>query len=104
MTKASDGAPRQKQSAYRFHNCSWDNLWLMKTTNVSRRFELLPLATEKNAWILEDDYFSEYRYGTNPVASLQSLDRNERVIYIGNFSKSIVPFLRIGFLIAPPTI
>jgi GntR family transcriptional regulator / MocR family aminotransferase len=72
--------------------------------SLSRRFELLRIATQKNAWILEDDYFSEYRYGTNPVASLQSLDRNDRVIYIGNFSKSIVPFLRIGFLIAPPAI
>jgi GntR family transcriptional regulator / MocR family aminotransferase len=72
--------------------------------SLPRRFELLRTATEKNAWILEDDYFSEYRYGTNPVASLQSLDRNERVIYIGNFSKSIVPFLRIGFLIVPPSI
>ncbi len=72
--------------------------------SLPRRFELLRIATEKNAWILEDDYFSEYRYGTNPVASLQSLDRNERVIYIGNFSKSIVPFLRIGFMIVPSSI
>jgi len=72
--------------------------------SLQRRFELLRVASVKNAWILEDDYFSEYRYGTNPVASLQSLDRNERVIYIGNFSKSIVPFLRIGFLIVPPSI
>ena len=37
MTKASHGAPRQKQSAYRFHNCRWDNLWLMKTTNGDTR-------------------------------------------------------------------
>jgi GntR family transcriptional regulator/MocR family aminotransferase len=72
--------------------------------SLPRRFELLRIATEKDAWILEDDYFSEYRYGTNPVASLQSLDRNDRVIYIGDFSKSIVPFLRIGFLIVPPSI
>src|SRR5438876_10891817 len=72
--------------------------------SLQRRFELLRVASVKNAWILEDDYFSEYRYGTNPVASLQSLDRNERVIYIGNFSKSVVPFLRIGYLILPPAI
>jgi GntR family transcriptional regulator/MocR family aminotransferase len=68
---------------------------------LERRFGLLRVAARSNAWILEDDYFSEFRYGTNPVASLQGLDRNERVIYIGNFSKNVVPFLRIGFLVAP---
>jgi len=72
--------------------------------SLERRFDLLRIAAKNNAWILEDDYFSEFRYGTSPVASLQSLDRNERVIYIGNFSKNIVPFLRIGFLIAPKSI
>ena len=72
--------------------------------SLPRRFELLRHAAAKGAWILEDDYFSEYRYGADPVASLQSLDRNERVIYIGNFSKAIVPFLRIGFLIVPSSL
>ena len=72
--------------------------------SLERRFDLLRIAAKTNAWVLEDDYFSEFRFGTGPVASLQSLDRNERVIYIGNFSKSIVPFLRIGFLIAPKSI
>jgi GntR family transcriptional regulator/MocR family aminotransferase len=71
------------------------------TMTLERRFDLLRIAARNNAWILEDDYFSEFRYGTNPVGSLQSLDRNERVIYIGNFSKNVVPFLRIGFLVAP---
>jgi GntR family transcriptional regulator/MocR family aminotransferase len=69
--------------------------------SLSRRFELLGLAREKDTWILEDDYFSEYRYGSSPAASLQSLDREDRVIYIGNFSKSIVPSLRIGYLVLP---
>lgn len=71
---------------------------------MKRRFDLLRIAAKTNAWVLEDDYFSEFRFGTSPVASLQSLDRNERVIYIGNFSKNVVPFLRIGFLIAPQSI
>jgi GntR family transcriptional regulator / MocR family aminotransferase len=74
------------------------------TMNLERRFDLLRIAARNNAWILEDDYFSEFRFGTSPVASLQSLDRNERVIYVGNFSKNIVPFLRIGFLVAPQSI
>ena len=71
------------------------------TMTLERRFDLLRVAARNNAWILEDDYFSEFRYGTSPVTSLQNLDRNERVIYIGNFSKNVVPFLRIGFLVAP---
>jgi GntR family transcriptional regulator / MocR family aminotransferase len=74
------------------------------TMSLARRFDLLRIAASTNAWILEDDYFSEFRFGTSPVASLQSLDRNERVIYIGNFSKNVVPFLRIGFLVAPKSI
>jgi GntR family transcriptional regulator / MocR family aminotransferase len=74
------------------------------TMTLERRFDLLRVAARNNAWILEDDYFSEFRYGTSPVASLQSLDRNERVVYIGNFSKNVVPFLRIGFLVAPKSI
>jgi GntR family transcriptional regulator/MocR family aminotransferase len=72
--------------------------------SLSRRFELLALASDTHAWILEDDYFCEYRYGSNPAASLQSLDRSERVIYIGNFSKSIVPSLRLGYLVLPPAL
>ena len=70
--------------------------------NLARRFELLELARANNTWILEDDYFSEYRYGGATIPSLQSIDQNERVIYIGNFSKSIAPSLRIGYLILPP--
>jgi GntR family transcriptional regulator / MocR family aminotransferase len=72
--------------------------------SLSRRFELLRFARQSKAWILEDDYFGEYRYGAGPVASLQSLDRHERVIYIGNFSKSIAPSLRIGYLVLPPAL
>lgn len=72
--------------------------------SLARRFELLKLAQEKNAWILEDDYFSEYRYGSEPIASLQSIDQNERVIYVGNFSKSVAPSLRIGYMIVPPSL
>jgi len=72
--------------------------------SLSRRFELLELARVSNAWILEDDYFGEYRYGSGPTPSLQSIDQNEQVIYIGNFSKSIAPSLRIGYLVLPPAL
>ena len=69
--------------------------------SLSRRFELLALSRESDVWILEDDYFCEYRHGSNPAASLQSLDRSDRVIYVGSFSKSIVPSLRLGYLVLP---
>ena len=72
--------------------------------SLARRFELLELSRESDAWILEDDYFGEYRYGSSPAASLQSLDRREHVIYVGNFSKSIVPSLRIGYVVLPPAL
>jgi GntR family transcriptional regulator/MocR family aminotransferase len=71
---------------------------------LQRRFELLQLAEQQKAWIIEDDYFSEYRYGGAPVASLQSIDKHDRVIYIGNFSKSVAPSLRIGYMIVPPSL
>ena len=72
--------------------------------SLRRRFELLRVADEADAWIIEDDYFSEYRFGSGPAASLQSIDRAQRVIYIGNFSKSIAPSLRIGYLVLPPAL
>jgi GntR family transcriptional regulator/MocR family aminotransferase len=72
--------------------------------SLSRRFELLALSRESRAWILEDDYFCEYGHGGNPAASLQSLDRSDRVIYVGSFSKSIVPSLRLGYVVLPPAL
>jgi GntR family transcriptional regulator/MocR family aminotransferase len=74
------------------------------TLSLQRRFELLQLAEQQKAWIIEDDYFSEYCYGGAPVACLQSIDKNDRVIYIGNFSKNVAPSLRIGYLIVPPSL
>jgi GntR family transcriptional regulator/MocR family aminotransferase len=71
------------------------------TMTVSRRLELLQWAGRAGAWILEDDYDSEFRYSSRPLASLQSLDTERRVIYVGSFSKSLFPSLRIGFVVAP---
>jgi len=71
------------------------------TMSASRRLQLLDWAEAAGAWIVEDDYDSEYRYGAMPVASLQGLDHNARVIYAGTFSKTLFPSLRIGFLVIP---
>lgn len=72
------------------------------TMSLPRRLALLDWANRAQAWILEDDYDSEYRFAGRPLAALQGLDRGGRVIYIGTFSKVLFPSLRIGYLVAPP--
>ncbi|NJM52786.1 MAG: PLP-dependent aminotransferase family protein [Blastocatellia bacterium] len=72
------------------------------TMSLSRRLELLDWAKQHNAWIIEDDYNSEFRYAGRPLASMQGLDNAGRVIYVGTFSKTIFPSLRIGCVVAPP--
>ncbi|MDB6089662.1 MAG: transcriptional regulator, GntR family with aminotransferase domain [Gammaproteobacteria bacterium] len=68
---------------------------------MPRRQSLLKWAAQTGAWILEDDYDSEYRYAVRPVPTLQSLDENGAVIYIGTFSKILSPELRLGYMIVP---
>ena len=72
------------------------------TMSASRRLQLLDWAHNSGAWIVEDDYDSEYRYESMPIASLQGLDRGSRVIYIGTFSKTLFPSLRLGYMVIPP--
>jgi GntR family transcriptional regulator / MocR family aminotransferase len=72
------------------------------TMSASRRLQLLDCARHAGAWLIEDDYNSEYRYEVQPVAALQGLDRDARVIYIGTFSKVLAPALRVGYLVLPP--
>jgi GntR family transcriptional regulator/MocR family aminotransferase len=72
------------------------------TMSASRRFQLLDWAQNTGSWIIEDDYDSEYRYKSLPIASLQGLDAKGRVIYIGTFSKVLFPSLRLGYVVIPP--
>jgi GntR family transcriptional regulator/MocR family aminotransferase len=69
--------------------------------SATRRLQLLDWAQSSGAWIIEDDYDSEYRYESSPIASLQGLDTNARVIYIGTFSKVLFPSLRLGYVVIP---
>jgi len=71
------------------------------TMSLPRRLELLDWAAEANAWILEDDYDSEFRYGGRPLSALQGLDKSGRVIYVGTFSKVLFPTLRLGYVVVP---
>jgi len=71
------------------------------TMSLARRLALLDWAQRDGAWILEDDYDSEFRYRGHPLASLQGLDTHGHVIYMGSFSKVLFPALRLGYLVAP---
>jgi GntR family transcriptional regulator/MocR family aminotransferase len=70
--------------------------------SLQRRRGVVDFAARTGAWILEDDYDSEFRYDGRPVASLQGLDRHGRVIYLGTFSKILYPGIRVGYIVVPP--
>ncbi|GAA3120936.1 aminotransferase class I/II-fold pyridoxal phosphate-dependent enzyme [Nonomuraea salmonea] len=72
--------------------------------SLARRAALLAWAERRRAVIIEDDYDSEFRFGDRPLEPLQSLDRAGRVIYVGSFSKTLLPMLRLGFLVAPASL
>lgn len=74
------------------------------TMSATRRLQLLEWAQRADAWIVEDDYDSEYRYNSKPIASLQGMDQHERVIYIGSLSKVAFPALRLGYIVIPSTL
>ena len=69
---------------------------------IGQRLDLLQWARRHDAWIVEDDYDGEFRYGQRPIDALQSIDTDGRVIYIGTFSKALSPQLRLGYLVLPP--
>jgi len=72
------------------------------TMSAPRRFALLEWAAEHKAWILEDDYDSEFRYVSRPIGALQGMDARDRVIYTGTFSKALFPGVRLGYVVVPP--
>ena len=72
--------------------------------SLGRRMELLKWAASAGAFIIEDDYDSEYRFEGRPIPALMSLDRGSNVIMVGSFSKLLFPALRIGYIVAPPAV
>ena len=77
---------------------------LGKVMSLSRRLELLKSASDANAYIVEDDYDGDFYFGNQPLPTLKSIDTQNRVIYVGTFSKTLFPSLRLGFLLAPPAL
>jgi GntR family transcriptional regulator/MocR family aminotransferase len=74
------------------------------TMSLARRVALLAWARRHDAVIVEDDYDSEFRFGGRPIEPLHTLDESGRVVYVGSFSKTTLPTLRMGFMIAPPSL
>ncbi|MGA3158010.1 MAG: PLP-dependent aminotransferase family protein, partial [Steroidobacteraceae bacterium] len=72
--------------------------------SLKRRQALLEYCRRNGSWIIEDDYDSEFRYSTRPIACLQGLDSSGLVHYVGSFSKMLFPGLRVGFLVVPPAL
>lgn len=77
------------------------NYPLGTTLSLARRLALLQWAEAYDGWIVEDDYDSDYRYDGPPLSALQGLDRHDRVIYVGTFSRVLFPGMRLGYVIAP---
>lgn len=72
------------------------------TMSLARRLSLLSYAQENDAWIIEDDYDSEFRYRGRPLPALSALDSERRVLYVGTFSKSMFAAIRLGYIVVPP--
>jgi len=75
---------------------------LAATLSLPRRLAILAWAEASGAWIVEDDYDSEFRFAGRPLEALAALDRAQRVLYLGTFSKVLFPGLRLGYLVVPP--
>ncbi len=72
------------------------------TLSVARRLALLEFAQKSGCWIVEDDYDSEFHYNVRPIPSLQGLADSRQVLYVGTFAKTLLPGLRIAYLVVPP--
>jgi len=74
------------------------------TLPIARRQALLQWARRQRAWLVEDDYDGEFRYGQRPIDALQAIDTEGCVIYVGTFSKALSPQMRLGYLVLPPAL
>jgi GntR family transcriptional regulator/MocR family aminotransferase len=97
----TEALARQRSGARLLYVTPSHQFPLGATLPLSRRLALLRWAGRARAWIVEDDYDSEFRFGAHPIPCLHGLDTEGRVIYVGSFSKTLFPALRLGFVIVP---
>ena len=96
-----DALPNQARAVYVTPSHQYP---LGVSMTLPRRLALLAWADRHNAAIIEDDYDSEFRFGRRPIEPLRMLDTTGRVIYVGSFSKTMLPTLRLGFVVTPPSL
>jgi GntR family transcriptional regulator/MocR family aminotransferase len=96
-----DALPKQARAVYVTPSHQYP---LGVSMTLPRRLALLAWADRHNAAVIEDDYDSEFRFGGRPIEPLRMLDTTGRVIYVGSFSKTLLPTLRLGFIVAPPSL
>jgi GntR family transcriptional regulator/MocR family aminotransferase len=101
--RVSDGVARARRARFAVVTPSHQSP-LGVALSLPRRLALLSWASDAGAWIIEDDYDSEFRYVGRPLPALKSLDRDERVLYAGTFSKVLYPGLRLGYLVVPDSL
>jgi len=101
--RVSDGLARARRASFTVVTPSHQSP-LGVALSLPRRLALLSWASAAGAWIIEDDYDSEFRYVGRPLPALKSLDHEERVLYAGSFSKVLYPALRLGYLVAPESL
>ena len=94
------GGPRPR-IIFTTPSCQWPLGLVMP---LDMRLRLLQLAEAQDAWIVEDDYDSEYRFRSRPVPAMQGLDESGRVIYLGTMSKTMFPSLRVAYIVVPETL
>jgi GntR family transcriptional regulator/MocR family aminotransferase len=101
--RVADGVARARRARFAVVTPSHQSP-LGVALSLPRRLALLSWASSAGAWIIEDDYDSEFRYEGRPLPALKSLDRDERVLYAGTFSKVLYPGLRLGYFVVPDSL
>jgi GntR family transcriptional regulator / MocR family aminotransferase len=101
--RVADGVGQARRAAFAVVTPSHQSP-LGVALSLPRRLALLSWASAEGAWIVEDDYDGEFRYVGRPLPALKSLDRDERVLYAGSFSKVLFPGLRLGYLVLPESL
>lgn len=104
LEKFSQKKSQNKKSVKLLYTCPTHQYPMGGMMAMSERYKLLQWAADNNTWIIEDDYDSEFAFNQKPVAALQGMADNSPVLYMGSFSKTLFPSLRLGYLVVPESL